>query len=480
MKYTDNNPHGLSPVQNLSGKRELILTELDILEMHDFGKTLFSLALPVILQSLLSAAVNYADVWMLSCIHQNVMSAVSQANQITFLLTLIYLGLSTGVSILTAQYWGVQNKEVMAQILGLGLKLSMIASVVFFLLTLLIPGTLMDLYTSDPVLVSYGIRYLRIIGFSYLAMGISQMVFAFMKSMEQTKTASFISSGSLVCNIALNGVSIFLLFPHDPIRAMMGVAWATVIARILETGLCLRWCHKQAYLSGKLFRTGKSLQKDFARCTVQVQLNYVIWGGALSAISALIGHVSTNMVSAYTVANSLRNLAIVLCTGASTAGGILLGKALGAGRLVLAKAIGDRLTLWSLVLGAVSGVLVLLLRGVCMRMVSFTPEAEALLQPMLLICALYCIGKSFNSTLVGGIFCAGGDTRFGLICDTIAMWGVILPLGWFSAFLWNLPPILIFLVLSLDEFVKMPFVWSHYKQYRWLNNLTHTTYQEES
>lgn len=454
------------------------MSEPDLPEMHDFGKTLFSLALPVILQSLLSAAVNYADVWMLSCIHQNVMSAVSQANQITFLLTLIYLGLSTGVSILTSQYWGVKNTDAIAQILGLGLKLSMLSSVAFFLLTLLIPNTLMGLYSSDPVLISYGIRYLRIIGLSYLATGISQMVLASMKSMEQTKTASFISSGGLFCNIALNGVSIFILFPHDPMRALMGVAWATVAARVLETGLCLHWLKKN--LPVTLFHANKTLQKDFARCTVQVQLNYLIWGGALSAISALIGHVSTDMVSAYTLANSVRNLAIVLCTGASTAGGILLGKALGAGQLALAKAIGDRLTFWSLVLGAVSGILVLLLRGICLDMVSFTPEAEALLQPMLLICALYCIGKSFNSTLVGGIFCAGGDTRFGLICDTIAMWGVILPLGWLSAFHWNLPPILIFLVLSLDEFVKMPFVWAHYKQYRWLNNLTHTTYQEES
>lgn len=475
--------HGLSPVQNPSKRSELSMTELDILEMHDFGKNLFSLALPVIVQSLLSAAVNYADVWMLSCIQQDVMSAVSQANQVTFLLTLVYLGLSTGVTILTAQYWGSKNKAAMAQILGLGLKLSMLVSFGFFLLTQLIPEMLMKLYTSDPVLIAYGIPYLRIIGFSYLAMGIFQMVLAAMKSIEQTKSASLISSGSLVCNIVLNGVSIFLLFPQDPVPAMMGVAVATVIARILETVLCLRWCRKNSDIPlqiSQILHTDARLKKDFAGCTIQVQLNYLIWGGALSAISALIGHISTDMVSAYTLANSVRNLAIVVCTGASTAGGILLGKALGSGRLALAKEMGDKLTFWSLVLGAFSGLLILLLRPVCLAMVTFTPEAEALLQPMLLVCAFYCIGKSFNSTLVGGIFCAGGDTRFGLICDTIAMWGVILPLGWLSAFVWKLPPIFIFVVLSLDEFVKMPFVCTHYRKYRWLNNLTHSTYQEET
>lgn len=483
MKRKANPYHALDPVQNTAPAQPLSLSDNDYVHMHCFGKTLLALALPVMLQSLISAAVNYADVWMLSCIDQSIMSAVSQANQVTFVLTLVYLGLSTGVTILTAQYWGIRDVKTIEEILGYSLKLSMAVSFGFFLLTQAIPGTLMKLYTPDPVLIAGGIPYLRVVGFSYLAMGLSQMLLASIKSMEETKICSLISSGSLLCNILLNGLSIFLLFPEDPIKAMLGVAVATVTARILEALCCLLWLRAKGPFRlhiSRLPHTGERIKADFRKCTWQVQLNYLIWGGALSAMTALVGHVSSDMVSAYTIANSLKNLAIVACTGVSTAGGILLGKYLGSGRLALAKEAGDKLRFFSLMLGALSGCLILLLRPVCLGMVELSENASELLGAMLLVSSIYCIGKSFNSTLVGGIFCAGGDTRFGLICDTVAMWGVILPLGWVCAFWLKLPPVWIYVVLCLDEFVKMPFVAAHYRKYNWLNNLTHTENQEET
>ena len=94
---------------------------------------------------------------------------------------------------------------------------------------------------------------------------------------------------------------------------------------------------------------------------------------------------------------------------------------------------------------------------------------------MLAVNAVYCVGKSFNSSMVGGVFCAGGDTRFGLVCDTVAMWGVILPLGLLAAFVWRWPPISVYIVLCMDEFVKLPFVMARFRKYRWLKNLTRSS-----
>lgn len=483
MSKRDTRCHSLDPAHTISTEKQHSMTPLDALEMREFGKTVLSLALPVMLQSLLSAAVNYADVLMLSCINQAAMSAVSQANQITFLLNLFYLGLSTGVTILTSQYWGKQDIRVMEQTLGLAVKLSMLVSGIFALGAVLVPRQLMKLYTPDPELIGYGVPYLRIIGVGYLAMGLSQMLLASLKSIEQTKICSAISSASLVCNIVLNALSIFVLFPGDPARAVIGVAAATTIARVLELACSCLWMRRKGSVKLKkddILRSEGWLKADFTKCTWQVQLNYIIWGGALSATTALIGYVSSDMVSAYAVANSVRNLAIVACTGVSTAGGILLGKYLGAGRLALAKAAGDKLRFWSVVLGALAGLLILAVRPQCLHTVDLSSGAAELLDGMLLISALYCIGKSFNSTMVGGIFCAGGDTKFGLICDTISMWAVILPAAWICAFGLKLEPIWIYLVLSLDEFVKMPFVAAHYKRYRWLTNLTRNTNEEEN
>jgi Na+-driven multidrug efflux pump len=91
---------------------------------------------------------------------------------------------------------------------------------------------------------------------------------------------------------------------------------------------------------------------------------------------------------------------------------------------------------------------------------------------MLTVCAIYCIGKSLNSTIIGGIFCAGGDAKFGFICDTIVMWIIILPLGFVCAFVLPVSPIILYIVLCLDEFIKLPAALIRFRQYRWLKNIT--------
>ena len=91
---------------------------------------------------------------------------------------------------------------------------------------------------------------------------------------------------------------------------------------------------------------------------------------------------------------------------------------------------------------------------------------------MLIVCALYCIGTSLNTVTITGVFGAGGDTKFGFLCDLTVMWGIILPLGYLCAFVWNFPPVILYAVLFLDEFVKLPASALRFRKYRWLNNIT--------
>jgi Na+-driven multidrug efflux pump len=91
---------------------------------------------------------------------------------------------------------------------------------------------------------------------------------------------------------------------------------------------------------------------------------------------------------------------------------------------------------------------------------------------MLVVCAVYVIGKSINSTTIAGIFPAGGDTRFGLICDVITMWVVVIPLGYLAVFVWHWPVLWVYLLLNIDEFLKLPFVLARFRTYRWVRNLT--------
>ncbi|MDD3921186.1 MAG: MATE family efflux transporter, partial [Eubacteriales bacterium] len=181
-----------------------------------FLRQLARLSLPIALQSLISTAVSYADVLILTTVDASALSAVSLAGQIIFVLTLLYAGISTGLTILGAQYWGRRDTATIGKVLGLALRLSMLSSVVFFLAMLLIPETLMRLFTPDKAVILFGIPYLRIVSAGCLAMGVSQMLLAVMKSMENTRESAWISISCLLTNILLNTLAVFVLFPGDP------------------------------------------------------------------------------------------------------------------------------------------------------------------------------------------------------------------------------------------------------------------------
>jgi putative MATE family efflux protein len=442
---------------------------------HNFHRALIALVIPIALQNLISAAVQSADIVMLGKINQSAMSSVSLAGQITFVLTLFYFGLSTGAGILAAQYWGKKDMAAIRRVLSIACIFSVSVSFVFFIASISFPALLMQIFTNDTDIIIHGAKYQRMVSFTYLAMCLSQMYLAIAKSTEKVRFCAIVSSTSLLLNIILNAVSIFILFPNDPEKAIIGVALATVIARIIELLCCILHSIKSSNIRFCLpvrDNTQKVLLSDYIRYTSPVLANYVVYGGALAASVVIIGHVSSNMVAANAIAGVVRNLAIVVCAGIGSGGSVLVGKYLGSSDIISAKKAGKRIYLYALVFGVLAGIATLLAKPLVFSLVDINAIAKDYLDTMLNVCAVYCIGKSVNSTIIGGIFCAGGDAKFGFWCDVIVMWGIIIPLGFLCAFIRNASPGLLYLALCSDEFIKAPVALIRFLKYRWLKNIT--------
>ncbi len=452
-----------------------LITTADNDFSRTFNRELITLVIPIALQNLISAAVISVDIVILGMINQTTMSAVSLAGQITFVLNLFYFGLATGAGILTAQYWGKKDFKAIQYILNSALIFSVSISFLFFALSFIIPDALMRIFTNDSDLARYGMLFLRTVSFSYLAMGFSQIYLSVAKSMEKATLSASISSISLIITVLLDALVVLILFPGKPEEAITGVAVATVIARFIELGLCyvhsVRGSPIQFQLRGHDFLE-RNMLSDYLKYTLPIQANYIVWGGALTATAAIVGHVNADMVAANSVASAVRNLTIVLCAGIAGGGAVLIGKYLGNGDKQMAKRAADKINLYTLIFGVIAGGTILLIKPLVMQAVELTPTAASYLDGMLYICAYYSIGRSMNSTIIGGIFPAGGDPKFGFWTDTIVMWGIILPLSYLSAFVWRLNPIWLYVVISLDEVIKLPIAFIRYRQYKWLNNIT--------
>ncbi|MEN1990359.1 MATE family efflux transporter [Paenibacillus hubeiensis] len=443
---------------------------------RDFDRELMTLVIPIALQNLISATVISVDVLMLGMISQSAMSAVSLAGQITFALTLFYMGISAGASILTAQYWGKKDTSTIQRIFNIACMFSLCVSILFGLSSFFFPDTLLRLFTNDAELIQYGSRFLKMNSFSYLVMGISQMYLSVIRSMENAKLSAWISSLCLILNILLNAICLFVLFPSRPELAISAVALATVLARVVELACCMFHSITKGPIRFRMMPIYDGIQrnllKDFLKYTLPVQGNYIVWGGALTATAAIIGHVNSDMVAANSIASVVKNLAVVLCGGIATGGSVLVGKYLGQGEIEKAKHAGNKMCFYALIFGVIAGCTILFIKPLIYSIVNLNPTAQSYLDGMLYIGAYYCIAKSINSTTIAGIFTAGGDSKFGLWCDTVVMWFIILPLSYLCAFVWHVPPILLYIVISLDEVIKLPIAFIRYRQFKWLNNLT--------
>ena len=219
-------------------------------------------------------------------------------------------------------------------------------------------------------------------------------------------------------------------------------------------------------------RVSRELWKGFREKTAPVLFNELAWGGGFTMYSVILGHMGSDAVAANGIANISKNLIICFCMGLGSAGSIVVGNLLGANRLEEAKEAGKMATIFSIVSGIISGVLLIAFSPLIVRATGLTPQAQGYLQKMLLICSYYLAGKSVNCMTIGGIFTAGGDTKFGMICDTVTLWCVTVPLGALCAFVFKLPVMVVYFVLNLDEIIKLPAAFIHYRKYKWVKNIT--------
>ncbi|WP_347562038.1 MATE family efflux transporter [Eubacterium sp. am_0171] len=440
-----------------------------------FYRSVFALVIPMALQNLINVGVTAADVIMLGRVGEKALSGASLAGQVQYIMVLFLFGLTSGATVLTAQYWGKGDKKTIEKILGLGMKAAIIVTAIFTVAALLIPDILMRIFTNDPAVISEGMKYLRIVAFSYVLMGITQVYLFIMRSVERVVVATVVYLVSLICNVILNAIFIFGLL-GCPAMGIQGAALGTLAARFVELILVFgyaRLFNKDIKFRFRyLMRTDKLLVRDFLRYALPVVMNEVMWGLGTAANTAILGHMGSAAVAANSVAQVARQLATVVAFGLSSATAIYLGKTIGEKKFEHAKAYAHRFLLLSVVMGAIGGAIILVAAPVTAALLSLTPAAKSYLKFMFFVMSYFVIAQSFNTTMVVGTFRSGGDTRFGLIMDVATMWGCSILFGFLAAFVFHCGVPVVYIILMSDELIKVPITWIRYRSYKWLKDVT--------
>ena len=445
-------------------------------EPKPFYRNVVRVALPIALQSILTQVVEASDSLMLGVLSQDALSAISLATQVHFVLNMIFISINVVISTMAAQYWGKGDRVTVEKVFGFSMRLSVLISLLFFAAATFAPHLLMAFFTNDPEIAPLGIEYLRIAGVSYLLLGISQPCLSVFKNTGRVTTSSVFSSIAVVLNLILNALLIYGLLGF-PALGIRGAALATVISRGVETVLALIVAFgskKCTFRFRFFFRDDKPVRKQFLRLLPGILGNMAVWGVGQTVFSAIIGHLGSDLIAANSLASIIRRLAACFSAGIGNGSAVIVGHELGQDHLALAKLYSKKLMGLSLLVGVASGAALFFLIPVIIRLssVSLSPESQEYLRYMLYFCCIYVLSKAANGVFVHGCFYAGGDMKFGLICDAINLWGFIIPVGLLLAFVFHVPPLLVYIFLNMDEIVKIPAEIIHYRKYGWLRNIT--------
>jgi len=445
------------------------------MKTNELYKWASKLAFPIMVQNLISTLVGTADTVMLGFVGQTEMAASSLATQFIFVLFCAFYGMATATSVMCSQYWGKEDRISVEKIIGIAFRIGVIFSVVFTVISFVFPGMIMGLFTDSVETIEIGKVYLRILSVSFVFMAVSQVYLSALRSIGKVAFPSIVSVVSLVVNIILNATFIFGLFGM-PKMGVMGVAIGTVMARVTEVIMCIVYSARSVVRIRikYLFTKAGVLTKDFFRISMPAIGNDLIWSLATSVFASILGHMGDDIVAANAVAIMVVNIGAIAMRGFANATTIVIGQTLGAGLIEEAKRYAGKLVQLTAYVGGAGCIVILVLRPFIMDFYAdkLTPVAISYLGSMMLMTTYRMVGEGINTCLICGCFRGGGDTRYGLIMDIIMMWCVSIPMMAVAAYVLHLPPIWVYFVMTLDEMVKMPFIFIHFFRYKWLINIT--------
>lgn len=446
-----------------------------------FYKTFAILTLSIALQNLLTYSVNLADNIMIGRYSQDALSGVSLCNQFQFFLQMLVVGVSEGIVVLGARYWGKKDIKPIPSIIGCGLRFGAGLALVMFLLALLCPRQLIGLMTNDAVVAEQAMQYLQVICFTYVIFAVTNMLACSLRSIGIVKIGYIIAGSTLCINIVLNYILIYGHFGFPALGAR-GAAIATLISRSVEL-LIVIWFlkfreHTLNLNVKKLLFIDNQYMSDYVRISLPLLITQALWGINSIFQTAIIGNMddAASVLPANSISVIVFQIISVIGYGAASAAAIVTGRTLGeheSDPVTGIKPVLHTLQVMFLGIGIVTGIVLFLSQWpILMIYNTLTPRAAELTRQFITVLAITTVGTCYQMATDCGFLRAGGDTKFCMINNNIWTWLICLPCAFLSAFVFRFSPAVVFFCLKMDQIGKCPVVLARIRSFKWIHQVT--------
>ena len=444
---------------------------------REFTNRVLMLAVPMILQAVVTALMHIIDNLMIGQLGQVELAAVTQANRITFLFQLTMFGTVGGVNVFVAQYWGNRNLEGIHRAMAMGLRAALIVASLFAIPALVIPEKLLGLLLTNQQAIALGAQYLRIAAFTYYLVALSLVHSAVMKSTEQAKLPMYAGIAAIITNTVLNWL---LIFDHGFIGGygVQGAAAATLIGTAVELSILFFVGRRRKFATAirwQDLRIGvPGYAKKYFMIALPVMLNECFWSLGITCYSAVYGRMGDGVsaVAAISIFTNVEQLAMVTMRGMNYACGVLIGIAVGRGDREEAMLIANRMRVWTMILLEISGLIMLCFAGNIVGMFNVEPETAQSALRLLRVFATFIWLQGLYTVTIVGILRAGGDVRFSAIMDVLPVWVVGVPLIALTGLVLKWPIHMVYIMTYMVKLLQAVVGHFRIRSGRWIKNVT--------
>lgn len=444
---------------------------------RNFYKTFFPLLIVISLQLLASFAVNMVDNLMLGTYNELALSGATIVNQVHFTLAQLVAGVASGVAVIGSQYWGKGEIDPIRRITAIGLKFALLAGAVFFAVTLIIPDIVLRLFTADEAVIAEGVKYLKIMCWTFLIFTLSNTLMYSLQSVETAFIGTLMSVSTIIINACLNYCLIYGNL-GAPELGIKGAAIATLTSRVVELIIILVYIF---FIDKKLKMRVRHLLsfdvkflKDFLKISMPLVISGALWGVAQAAQTSVLGHISAEVIAASSIAAIVSQIFAVFGIACASAASVTIGKTIGSGRLDLVRPYARTLQLIFVAIGLVSGAVLFMFKGIIVDLYSVSDETRRLSIQFLTVLSITIVGTCYEYPAASGIIAGGGDTKYPAIIENIFTWLFVIPSAVLSAFVFGFPPIVTFICLKADQILKCIPNGIRCNRYKWIRELTKT------
>lgn len=437
-------------------------------------RSLLVVALPIALQSLIGSSLNLVDNLMVGSLGETELNAVGVSVQIYFIHWMVLFGFTSGSATFMAQFFGAKDLKNIRKTVGFAITVAIGISILFFIAAMFFPQYVLRIFTRFPEVIDLGVGYVRMAAPAFLFVAINVPLTVALRATQQTRLPLYISGVAFLTNTFLNYVFIFGNF-GAPKLGVTGAALATMLARGLEMSLTLFVVFARKNMICGRIREFFSYKKDFAlrivKNAIPTTINETMWGLGTSLYIAAFARIGVTEGAAVQACNTINNLFIMAAFSVGDATLILVGQKLGEGKLDYAYQLAKKLVRISLIIGICAGAGLILCGKPLLSLFEFTDQGAHYAFLILVVYGCTMWMGIYNATNITGVLRCGGDTRFAMLAEVLAVWCIGVPAAFITALVLKWPIYFAVLTVRLEDVVKGIALTRRFFSKKWVKNV---------